>query len=177
MNWEAIGTIAEVVGASGVIASLIYLAIQVRHTSRQTNSQSLQVAISNYLNHYDNATSTPENMEVLRKGLNDFDSLSPNEQGRLHSLLHPLNHGFNSVLTVYKAGLLPRQELIATQNSYIAFLISPGGKRWWESFKHAPPRDFVAYIDDAMENAPGVVEPATEQLPWLRAGKGVAGAA
>jgi hypothetical protein len=169
MNWDAMATIAEIVGAGGVIASLIYLSIQVRQTSRQTNSQALQVAITNYLNNYDNATGTTENIEVLRKGLNDFESLSANEKGRLHSLLHPLNHGFNSVFTMYKAGLLPEQELIATRNSYIAFLISPGGRRWWESFKHAPPRDLVAYIDDAMRNADGVVVPATEELPWLRA--------
>jgi hypothetical protein len=30
MNWEAAATIAEIVGAAGVIASLIYLAVQVR---------------------------------------------------------------------------------------------------------------------------------------------------
>ena len=32
MNWEAISTIAEIVGAGGVIASLIYLAVQVRQS-------------------------------------------------------------------------------------------------------------------------------------------------
>ena len=173
MNWEAIGTIAEIVGAAGVIVSLIYLAIQIRYTSRQTNSQALQVTIANFLNNYDNATGTTENIEVLRKGLNDFDSLSANEQGRLQSLLHPLNHGFNSVLTMYKAGLLPEQELVATRNTYIAFLISPGGRRWWESFKHAPPREFVAYIDEAIRKAEGTVAPATEQLPWLKAETGI----
>lgn len=30
MNWEAAATIAEIIGASGVIASLIYLAVQIR---------------------------------------------------------------------------------------------------------------------------------------------------
>jgi len=169
MNWDAIGTIAEIVGAAGVIVSLIYLAIQIRHTSRQTDSQALQVAIANYLNHYDNATATTDNIEVLRKGLNNFDSLSANEMGRLHSLLHPLNHGFNSALTMYKAGLLPEQEFVAGRDSYIAFLITPGGKRWWESFKHSSPRDFVAYIDEAIRQADGTVAPATEKLPWLKA--------
>ena len=108
MNWDAIGTIAEIVGATGV-------------------------------------------------------------KGHLHSLLHPLNHGFNSVLTMYRAGLLPEEELVATRNSYIAFLMTPGGKRWWDSFRHAPPRGFVAYIDEALRQADGIVAPATEQLPWLRA--------
>jgi hypothetical protein len=34
MNWEAIGAVAEVMGAFGVIATLIYLAIQIRQNSR-----------------------------------------------------------------------------------------------------------------------------------------------
>ncbi len=169
MNWEAIGTIAEIAGAVGVIVSLIYLAIQVRHNSRQTGSQALQVAIHTYLNNYDHATSTSENVEVLRRGLNDFASLSSNEQGCLHSLLHPLNHGFNSVLTMHRAGLLPKDELVAIRGTYIAFLITPGGRIWWESFKHVPPPSFVAYIDEAMREADGSIEKATEQLPWLKA--------
>lgn len=34
MNWEAVGVIAEVVGAIGVVISLIYVAIQVRSNTR-----------------------------------------------------------------------------------------------------------------------------------------------
>jgi hypothetical protein len=52
-------------------------------------------------------------MEILRKGLHDFDSLSPNQKGHLH----------------------------------------------------APPRDFVAYIDEAIREVEGHIVPATEQLP------------
>lgn len=33
MNWEAIGAIAELLGAVGVSLSLVYLAVQVRHNS------------------------------------------------------------------------------------------------------------------------------------------------
>ena len=33
MNWEAVGAISEVVGAIGVIATLAYLAVQIRQNS------------------------------------------------------------------------------------------------------------------------------------------------
>jgi hypothetical protein len=36
MNWDALGAIGEIVGAAGVIASLIYLAIQVRQGTKAT---------------------------------------------------------------------------------------------------------------------------------------------
>jgi hypothetical protein len=39
MNWEAIATIAEIIGAAGVIASLIYLAIQIRQSTKVSRAE------------------------------------------------------------------------------------------------------------------------------------------
>ncbi len=36
MNWDAIGAIAELLGAVGVIGSLVYLATQIRQSREQT---------------------------------------------------------------------------------------------------------------------------------------------
>ena len=45
MNWDAIGAIAELVGAIAVVGTLFYLAIQVRHGKEATeaNTQSLEL--------------------------------------------------------------------------------------------------------------------------------------
>ena len=45
MNWDAIGATGEWAGALAVVTSLIYLAIQVRQSNRQTQS-SAEVALS-----------------------------------------------------------------------------------------------------------------------------------
>ena len=39
MNWEAISTVAEIVGAVGVIASLIYLASQIRQSTKVARAE------------------------------------------------------------------------------------------------------------------------------------------
>lgn len=39
MNWEAASTIAEIVGAGGVIASLIYLAVQIRQSTKVSRAE------------------------------------------------------------------------------------------------------------------------------------------
>ena len=39
MNWEAISTIAELVGAAGVIASLVYLAMQIRQSTKVARAE------------------------------------------------------------------------------------------------------------------------------------------
>ena len=40
MNWDAIGAIAELLGAFGVIASLIYLATQIRQNTKSVRMAS-----------------------------------------------------------------------------------------------------------------------------------------
>lgn len=40
MNWEALGAIGDFVGAVAVVVTLIYLAIQVRHSKKATADQS-----------------------------------------------------------------------------------------------------------------------------------------
>ena len=42
MNWDAIGAVGEVVGAAGVIASLIYLAVQIRQNTRSVEAATYQ---------------------------------------------------------------------------------------------------------------------------------------
>ena len=38
MDWQAISSIAEVIGATAVVVSLIYVAIQVRSTTEQNRA-------------------------------------------------------------------------------------------------------------------------------------------
>ena len=40
LNWEAIGAIGEIVGALAVVVTLIFLLIQIRHTSRSMDENS-----------------------------------------------------------------------------------------------------------------------------------------
>ena len=46
MNWEAIGAIAEAVGAAGVIASLVYLGTQIRSNTRAAKAAAYEQALT-----------------------------------------------------------------------------------------------------------------------------------
>ena len=41
MNWEAIGAIGEILGAAGVIITLIYLSGQIRQNNRQIKGEAI----------------------------------------------------------------------------------------------------------------------------------------
>ena len=42
MNWDAIGAVGEIVGASAVVVTLIYLAIQVAHARRAQQAEAIR---------------------------------------------------------------------------------------------------------------------------------------
>ena len=106
MSFSDWSVIAELVSAAGVIISLIYLAVQVRHATRQRDSQGLQLLRAEYLSSIDNCTGNCENAEIFHKGLNKFGDMPVVEQACFHSLIHPLLHGFHILWEAHKAGIV-----------------------------------------------------------------------
>jgi hypothetical protein len=90
MNWEMISAIAKMVGAIGVIISLVYLAIQIRDQKKHSRN-----AVINSLTTQFNDFMLPqiENANLCAlwvRGLRSFDELDPasrtilTQVGRLH---------------------------------------------------------------------------------------------
>ncbi len=171
MNWDAVGAIGEIVGAGAVVLTLFYLALQIRHNTRQEQLESFQTAKLTFLGTLDQATLTTTDAEIFRRGLNHFSELSSGEQGVFHSRMHSLLHGFHGVWQMYKAGTLPEYELVAMRAIYVEFLLCPGGQQWWLAFKHVPPPHLVDYLDGEIEKAKGELAPANQAYPWLGADK------
>ena len=75
VNWEAVGAIANLVAAFGVIATLIYLAIQIRQNSNQLRG-SATIAVYDYQRALiDTLTEDQELYKIALRGNEDFDSL------------------------------------------------------------------------------------------------------
>ena len=168
MNWDAIGAVAEAIAALAVIISLLYLAIQVNQNTRTIKNQALKSARERFLVDLDSATSTQIDADIFRRGLNNFNNLSPSDQGSFHSKMHTITHAFHHAWDLNKDGLLPEHELDAMRDVTVSYLMSPGAQQWWAVHKSVPPPNIVSYLDSACEAADGRIVPAIERFPWLR---------
>jgi len=66
MNWDAIGAVGEVGGAIAVVATLVYLARQIRH-SAEANIASTQFGIQAEFNRvHEIAIANPKMLETLQ---------------------------------------------------------------------------------------------------------------
>ena len=86
MNWDAIGAIAETLGAIGVIASLVYLAGQIRHSREQMSqntqalrSSSFQLFREEISQAYSSAVENPGLIKIVRTGMDAYDELGEDD--------------------------------------------------------------------------------------------------
>ena len=78
MNWDALGAVAELLGAIAVIVSIIYLAAQVRQTRLQLQSQAEDNITSRAFEAY-SPVYEGNNASIFRRGLESPESLNADE--------------------------------------------------------------------------------------------------
>ena len=79
MNWDAIGSIAELLGALGVIGSLIYLGSQVRTSNLASQVDSKLKTTEFLVNFQDLLIASPELNDILMRGRKGIEKLSKEE--------------------------------------------------------------------------------------------------
>ena len=157
MDWEAIGAIGELVGASGVLLTLIYLSVQVRQNSIQLaeNSRTAELASLDMLvasfSRQRQLMATKEVSAFYEHGLDSYDNLDPADQRR-----------FQAIIEEYIFPLLTLVERTRTNKGWLGFegldpitngtiisdLKRPGGQQYWEQRKSIFPADFVIAVDE-----------------------------
>ena len=71
MNWDAIAAIAEMLGAVTVLATLVYLAFQIKQSNTHMQSAAAQSQADNQLRWMADLAKDPELFQLYRTGLKD----------------------------------------------------------------------------------------------------------
>jgi hypothetical protein len=152
MNWDAIGAAAEFLGATGVIASLIYVAAQVRYSNRASTVQA-KLETTRFMTDYgDLLLQYPALHDVRQRGLADLGSLSPEE-------FDQFNHLALKAFWFFSAGYFQhRQRTLAEDDWYELRAVArywlhfEGCLDWWQRvgrFMFGP--HFVAFIEGEID--------------------------
>ena len=105
MNWEAIGAIAEAVGAAGVIASLVYLGTQIRSNTRAAKATAYQQTLTGGRDINLAAIANPGLFETMvrRWGLTDQEEIDKTREGLFFDIAM---HNWESQLYQHDQGML-----------------------------------------------------------------------
>ena len=151
MNWQAIGAVGELLGSIVVLASLVFLAIQIRH-----NTQVLRLSASEETNRsfaaYTAMFTQRGVSRVYRLGLASPAELDDDELITFNAVISTYFNWLAHVHTLRASGIAastPRG--LKATTSYV--LRQPGGQQWWSRFRVAYDDDFQAYVDSLLSDS------------------------
>ncbi len=152
MNWEAIGSIGEALGAIGVVVSLLYLATQIRQntsairggTAQQVTNRAGEIAQSIALN--------PSMTEIRYRGLRDPDSLSEQEARQFAGLMLAVFRAYENAAYQFRRGFLDPGEWAGLYNNLSSTVRQPGFKAWWTRLgRDGFSPEFRSLVDEIMQ--------------------------
>ena len=141
MTFQDLGSLGELIAAVATVATLIYLALQIRQNTLALSHAANRAVVEDANTWRGNLIQNPEVAELYRKGLLDPDALDPIEKLRFRMLLDAL---FSTWLFVFRTG----HDWGESGERYIrGMLAQPGGARYWANQKSSLDALFVEYVD------------------------------
>ncbi len=165
MDWEALGAFAELVGAVGVIGSLLYLAVQVRTSNRAAAVQA-KLESTRLLNDFmDLLIEHPELDQLMRKGRKGLDALSPDEYQQFSNMSLKAFWFFSAGHFQFRRHTLTASDWHEVRAVVVYWLRSQGCRDWWAKLGRSMYGDeFVAYVESEIARLvarPGAVVDAS----------------
>ena len=162
MNWDEVGAIGQVLGSLAVFITLIYLAMQARHTQREvqrsTSRNRWDAARELYLGRVNNERLTSLNVRAqmgLEGARNPFSDALSEQLAMTYEDAMTLNWEqmawwqYRDQVIAY-ADELPKAAREAFDTSTRGAYRYPLGRLWYEMNKASLNADTVRYIDDLL---------------------------
>lgn len=138
------------VAAIATLATLVYLAIQIRQNSKllgETAKRATQSSVyeSNLL-----TVTNKEVLDLLRRGLSDYSSLDADDRTRFH------NYWMTTFINYQEAFYQVRQLGVddewwkVLERHMLLYLRSPGLSEWWQETKSMFGTEFVRFVEQRL---------------------------
>ena len=160
MTITELGAIGELVGGVAVVATLIYLAVQVRQNTRQLGrnweTARLQVLADQNQAGYELRIlycSHPEVADLVSRGSGDYSSLSFVERIRYDALVGYHMDMFQTLFNRHSAGIVEDDMWNARKTTFDMLIASPGFRDWWKTRSNTYMPGFRAFLAAQLESS------------------------
>ncbi len=133
MNWEAIGAIGELMGATAVVVTLLYLVKQIKQNTESTDAVGLQTWQSNSTAHW---LALAENRD-LGQGLATcvYDSRDLSDDNFIQVGAFMLNNfrQYQTTIIMHERGVVDEELFVVEMRMAARNLQIPGIRQWWDA--------------------------------------------
>ena len=146
MNWEAVGAVGEIASAIGVIASLIYLASQIRIQNSESKSRAISEIGTKWNSILGDIATNPELARIWKIGIGDIEALDEIQLVMFSTHSSRLFKVFEGFHQQWMTKNLSDETWIGLDNALIDLCQYPGLCAWWKRRCHWHSEVFQAYI-------------------------------
>ena len=155
MNWEAASAIGEIVGAAGVVGSLVFVGWQLLQNTdalRTSTSQSHMEVYSSLSLHI---VESRETATLYLRGLADLSSLDEVDRVRFIALMSAIFRYYETSYVQHTRGKLDQELWEDLEKQLRDMTAAPGIRSWWKIRRHWHSADFTSLIDSLIASDGG----------------------
>jgi len=145
MNWDAVGAIAEILGAAAVAVTLIYLAIQIRQSTRVARSATRQAIAESAAQLGADLLENSGMAEIFVKHFNG-EELSAVEDLRLQARCYRDMRHWENVHYQVSEGLVTQDQWSGFRKNLASLFTLPIYRQYWEHESGHFSEDFRAEV-------------------------------
>lgn len=153
-NLESLAYIAEIVGAAAVVASLLYLAVQIRQGTRAQRTENYARALDRVSSTQAALSQDSELSRIFAKGLEDTTSLNNLERIRFTWILYESFGAFEFMYYTHQSNEIPDDVWERWSGIVAWWLTFPGVRAWWESRPVPFGVRFTQFIESLLADNP-----------------------
>lgn len=158
MNWQVLATIAELLAAIGVIASLVYLASQVRDSAAQTKLMAVQSILTKMNSSFDRLAGDQLAADIWARGLKGMAELRTDaETVSFMAMLLGFFRTYEELYQHHRKGSIDDWAWSGLETGFRDIMATPGFQEWWRLRQGWFCRDFAAFVADTVPAPEGGV--------------------
>jgi hypothetical protein len=155
MTLQDLGSIGEVVGAIATVATLIYLAIQIRANTSAVQSAAAQSVHEAFATWYRMLAADADLAQLVTNGLRDYASLSETDRARFVSTFMAFLSCSQDAFFKWREGSLSRALWSGWELVMMNLVFSPGGRAFWQERGYLFGDEFRNHVEtDLMQRMP-----------------------
>lgn len=147
MDWSMIGALGEVIGAIAVVATLFYLARQIRDTARQDRRGQYSQLNRDFLQLPGAIANDESFSDVFFRGAVDPESLNPSERARFYSGVLITFRSIEALFHFHREGSVADWGAASHRATMIDLLGMPGFRKYWIDRRHWFSEEFQREVD------------------------------
>jgi hypothetical protein len=166
MTLAELGALGEFLGFFAVLVTLMYLAVQTKEAREVTTSQAARNVVVDFRVIWSSLGEDVDKAHLIRLAVNDWDSISKDEQMIAHVFFVNLITHYSSALE--QEGKLPELKsfVLGWEDNLMGLLQCTGGRKWYDTCNYLFLPIVRERVNERFSNPDDLPPAWTESIPW-----------